>query len=309
MSSSFQNNLLGAGKNWLINKGSNLIFGTPNEGNANRQSTGGMQRFLTEINSDNGFYRGVFFEVYIHGLRDIQSEYSTNLLCHRASLPGFRLETKNNIIYSLPYETPVGVEFDPAWFTFYIDNNFIVNNAIWQSTFNSTDATIGRINPTSWSPKYRDPANLLNIEIVAFSPDFQQTSSNPTSASNSNQNNVQYNGESKTWDGLPILARYVLNNCFFKTVQQTPVAWDAHNDISTLTIEVSYEWYDAYYPNTGARLASNDIKTAPAPLNFDTIITKYPALGIAYDAAKKTILQNPAIMNNPLLNQGSQFLP
>lgn len=296
---SFQNNLLGGAKNWITDKGADLISGVKNNGNANKQRTGGMQRFISEMHANNGFYRANFFEVYIYGITGV--EKSLNILCHNAALPGFRLETKDNVIYQLPYETPVGVTFDPAWFTFYIDNNFTVNNALYNATFNNTNAALGRINPDSWSPKYRDEHTLLKVEVVAFSIDMPGAQETQPSANTSG---------AKTWDGLNILAKYTLHNCFFKAVQQTPVDWGTHNSVSSVTTELSYEWFDAQYPQANNKFNPNSVAPPKGPLsNFDTLVSKFPALGVAYDAAKRTTLQNPAIQNNPLFNQGTNFLP
>lgn len=303
---SLQGNLLGGLKTTGLKKANDLISGARNQTpNANKQRTGGMQRFISQIQAGHGLYRGVFFEVIITNLRDRAASEAFSLLCHQSALPGFRLETKDNVIYALPYETPVGVVFDPCWCTFYIDNTFALPSAIYDATFSKT-ANVGRINPVNWSPKYRDPATLLEVQINAFMPD---PTAYATLATNPNLPPELGNAAMTTSDGLPLIAQYTLKNAFIKTVQQTPVDWSAHNALSSMTLEFSYEWLEASYPGTDVTLQSNKIDPAGAPVNFDTIINKYPALGVAYDAAKRTVLQNPAIMNNPILNQGSQYLP
>lgn len=291
---------MGAGQNWLTNKGADLISGVKKGGNANKQRTGGMQRFITEMQSKNGFYRGAFFEVYFNNIGTTNTQYAMNLICHKAALPGFRLETKDNFIYALPYETPVGVAFDPVWLTFYIDNQFTANNAIWNGTFNNTDSRAGRINQNSWSPKYRMNGALMNIQITAFTIDDPAAQDRNTKSGESIQ----------TWDGLNVVAQYTLHNAFFKAMQQTPVDWAENNVVSSVTAEVSYEWFSVKYPSATDVITPPSVAAAvDGKTNFDTVMAKFPFLGPAYDAAKRTVANNPAVMNNPILNGGGQFLP
>ncbi len=310
---SFGQNLLGEVQNRGITNISDLITGNKrNSPNQNKARTGGLQQFLTQMSKTNGLYRGTFFEVTIYDQRDPTMPFAFNLLCHQASIPGFRLDTVPNTIYSLPYETPIGVAFDPFWCTCFVDNDFSMYDMINQVTFN-TDPSIGRINPNTWSPKFRDPQTLLKVEITAFTPNVISTDPglqttnvyNPTAP-------VGVPPVAKTsHDGLPTIATYTLHNAFIKTVQQTPLDWSAHNNISSVVMEICYEWFDPVITGSSTQVQSNNpnAQTKGSPINIGTIMTKYPELGMAYDAAKRTLSQNQALMNNPLLNQLSNALP
>lgn len=280
---SFYDNLKGGLINLGVDKITDVISGVKNQpvGPA-KPGSGGLQNFITNITTGNGLFRGTFFEVRISGLN---SDYARpmSLLCHQAAFPGFRIETKDNIIYSLPYETPIGVTFDPCWVTCYVDNNFTAQNVIFSELTR-------RVNSASWSPKYRDPEKLLTIDILAFTTKQED-----------------YDTLDKSHDGLPAVTVYTLKNAFIKTAQQLQLDWGAHNNISSLTFEISYEWFETSIQNSIPEPLL--LSSSTPPLNFETVLAKYPALATVYDATKRTILQDQKIMSNPILNQASQLIP
>ncbi len=295
-----EQNLLGSLINQSEQKAANLITGYPQQQpNVNRVVTGGLQRFISKLNSSQGLAKPTLFEVTLLNLTTNTQDLS--FLCHQASIPGFRQETARTTIYSLPYETPVGIEFDPFWCTFYIDNTFTANNTVWQSL------STKRMNTANWSPKYRnDPnngGNLFEVWVAAFNP----STANPAGVTQ------------QTSDGLPLTALYRLKNAFFKTVQQTPLDWSAHNDVMSVTVEILYEWFEVQYPQSGISVYSPEsvLNGSNNPMNFSTVLSQYPALASAYDITKnatlsaisRTVLQNQNIQGNPFLNQASQFIP
>lgn len=294
--SDFLRNLGGGAQNAAVNKAADLISGTPRKDkNANKQNTGGIQNFLTEISSHNGLYRPTFFEVQISNFgTSWEDGRSFSLLCHNAALPGMRVDTIQNTIYGLPYEVPVGMSFSPFWCSFYVDNAFNLPGSLFNEFAKRIDFrdTKNESTNVSWSPKYRNDSPLLIVDVMAFSTDITQ---------NSTANNSDW-----VADGLPVVSKYTLRNAFVKEMQQVNLDWSAHDQMSSITLELSYEWFE----NSVAKPTEppKAIEPEKKPLNFDTIVAKYPALGVAYDAAKRTVQQS-SIMNNPILNQGSQFLP
>ena len=146
------------------------------------------------------------------------------------------------------------------------------------------------INKKSWSPQYRDPKNLLDIDIIAFTAQPQE------------------NHSKTTHDGLPAVAIYKLSNAFIKTITQTPLDWGAVNNISSVMVEICYEWFETEIPGAVSPFA-NEITAKSPPLNFDTVLAKYPILAPIYDATKRTVLGDSRIMSNPILNQVGQFAP
>ncbi len=281
----------------------------------NRSATGsnytpyaGISNFIANINSNGGFYKSNFFEVIFTGMSNGQE---LTLLCHQAALPGYRLETKSNVIYNLPYETPVGVVYDPLWVTFYLDNNFTAISSLFTDTKSRVDVA------GSWSPAYRD-TNLLTVSINAITPQagMQQQS---TLQSYSNSNNVfnDITGSQQTFtnvsdnssnmsstDGLPVVGQYVLKNAFIKTVQQMPLDWAAQNQISSVTVEILYEWYDISTSTQSQPL----LLSGSTPVNFDTVLAQNPLLATTYNATKRTLLNSGALQSSPVANQLSQFL-
>ncbi len=295
-----EQNLIGSLINQSEQKAANLITGTPQtQPNSNRIVTGGLQRFLSTINSTQGLAKPTLFEVSFLNLTTNTTDLS--FLCHQASIPGFRQDTARTTIYSLPYETPVGIEFDPFWCTFYIDNTFTTNNTVWKNI------STKRINTSNWSPKYRnDPnngGNLFEVWVAAFNP----STSNPAGVGQT------------TSDGLPLTALYQLKNAFFKTVQQTALDWGAHNDLMSVTVEILYEWFEVQYPQSGVTVYTPEsvLSGNGNPMNFSSVLNQYPALASVYDVTKnatlsaisRTILQNQNIQSNAFLNQASQFIP
>ena len=300
---SLKNNLLGGIKNKVINAGTDFISGVKNkEGKQGGIRASGLQSFISQIGASNGLFRGTMFEIQISAPSNIfnsDSSRTISLLCHTASLPGITLETTTNTIYQLPYEIPTGVTFDPFFCTCYIDNSFIlpnilfseISNRIDSNQFQNQDLGYGTASDASWSPKYRDPSKLLTVNVVVFSSDPDYGTK------------VGYTTQSN--DGLPFIASYTLKNAFVKTIQQTPLDWGSHDAISTMTMEISYEWFETQMPMASG--TNTPIISTKNPINLDTIMAKNPELGIAYDAAKRSIQQS-GLMNNSVLNQASQFI-
>jgi hypothetical protein len=289
-------NLKGGAQNQATNFAADLITGQKRGNkNATKSNTGGLQNFISEISGRNGLYRPTFFEVQITTLGDWDESRSFSLLCHQAAIPGVRVDTTSGLIYGIPYEVPTGVTFDPCWCSFYIDNAFNLPTVILKELNKRIEIADdkGQSGNVSWSPRYRDDPQhpLFNIDITTFSTDYMTT------------NMDNYNGS--VADGLPVISKYSLKNAFIKTVQQTALDWSAKDNIASMAIEFSYE----YFENTTAKpTPPKTVTPAKNPLNFASVIAANPILGTAYDAAKRTLQQN-SIMNNPIVNQGSQFLP
>lgn len=299
---SFESNLLGGLRTRATNSAADLVTGIAgNISHANKIRTGGLQAFISQMNTSAGFFRGTFFEVAFYNMDTgtFNGQNQLSLLCHQSSIPGVRLETVPNTIYSLKYETPIGVEFDPLYCTAYIDNDFTTHNALYNDMLRS------RINTESWSPKYRDPTKMLKIIVTMFATDLGILGSTTTPLSKKDVSGLPKTSH----DGLPVKATFVLNNAFIKAVQQTPLDWGAQNQVSSVTFEISYEWFDVVVPGGIGSDKPINFGTDTAAVNAATIFTKFPILGTAYDAAKRTAINNPAILNNPALNQLGQFLP
>lgn len=308
---SLESNLLGGAQNRATDWVADKISGTKNQKpQPPREVYGGMASFLSRIQSTNGLLRPTMFEVIISDPTSQQfNGKAFSLLCHQASIPGMRIETKDNVIYQLPYETPVGIAFDPFWCTFYVDNDFSVPQQIYRSIGKSIG--IGREvggsdtkdNMTgSWSPFYRS-TNMLHVQINVI------TISNPDTI---DINKVSDDPSRKlTDDSHPIISTYVLKNAFVKAVQQVPLDWGSQNAVSSMTMEISYEWFEQDVNGTSQLLMGTEEQLATSPSNFDTYLQKYPALAEAYnvakDAVKRTILETPQVMNVPILNQVTQI--
>jgi hypothetical protein len=180
-----------------------------------------------------------------------------------------------------------------------MDNSFNIPSIIYSNISNNsmhlqnTSFGTGHAPTVSWSPKYRDGKGFMDITINVFSSDMNSSSVDVA----------------KSHDGLPGIASYKLKNAFIKGVQKTNLDWSAHDQLASMTIDISYEWFEKTMFNANLAPTPKSLTTpTPAPLNFDTIMANYPALGVAYDAAKRTVQQS-GIMSSPILNQATHFAP
>ncbi len=350
--SSFENNLLGGIKNNISGITDSVITGNGHRKPATRtgKDNQGITNFISQISTANGLYKPNLFEITFTD-KSSKEKNSVSLLCHNTTTPGYNLETSRAIIYSLGYEVPTGINFEPIYCTAYIDNTFSVP-AFLQKQTNK------RINQGSWSPKYRDPSTLMTVTIKAFIPmsdatyktlrnkyanDINSGNSTPGSSmfkdiasattnsfnnlistakndvsnvqsavmgyfgqtQNSNGGSTQSSGSDPTSDGLAVIAEYTLENVFISRVMQTGLDWASHDAFGKIEFYLSYEWFTSKFDGTPMPFVPAPNTTVP--LNFSTLLTKYPVLGTVYNAATRTIGQS-SLMSNPIINQAFNIL-
>jgi hypothetical protein len=306
MANNFKDNLISSGKSKLITGLTDNISGIgKNKKPKEKVLKAGLQNFIHHINTQNGIFRPTCFEVQFTtaGNYDLRN---FSIICHQAAIPGINVETTKGEIYALPYEIPIGVSYAPFWCTFYIDNEFQIPNTLQQLISRRVDIPQGGQNGTvsNFSPMYRDDSNLnLEVNIIMFSTDSDSMNSTGPSGWGKGASTAKL-----TLDNMPTISYYSLKNAFIKSIQETPLSWESQNQLASVTVEISYEWFESRAMNEIKNVATQ-LDPATPPVNLASILANNPILGTVYNAGKRTILNsNNGLMSSPLGNQVSQFL-
>ena len=242
---------------------------------------GGLQSFISKVNQLGGMYRPVWYEVIITHSTPVteKAAQSLSLLCHGAALPGFKIQTTQGFVQGIPYEVPVGVEYDPLNMNFYVDNRFTASNIFYKTVFGNVGKNNGALNRTTFQPKYRK-SSMFNITINAFSPDRWSS---------------LLSGSNTTVDGLPILAQYKFTNCFVKGLSNVNLSWEDTNSVSSVMVDFSYEYYDARFP------ANGDLLIGHANTGmFETLLNRFPLQATLFNGVNKTLSNDSGFKNNPV---------
>lgn len=188
-----------------------------------------LQEFITQYKDTltGGFARTSNFELSFFNFSSGAKLFST--FCNNSTIPGYELETERSTIYSLSYEIPVGIHYDPLMVSFYVDNGFTLPAMIYN---NRNDKVI---NLESYSPRYRDEKMLFTCVLTVFDSGNQ----------------------------FPI-AIYTMDKCFIKTLQQQSVDWSSHNQVMNMTMMIEYEYlYEIALDRLAAVNQNNKVGNKP----------------------------------------------
>ena len=161
-------------------------------------------------------------------------------MCHTAAIPGYRAKTTMGKIYGLQYEVVTGVEYDPLWLTFYSDILHKIPEAFFTNAkLSMLDADELISNQTSFSPKYKDDYKFM-LELEIMDENFQT------------------------------VVKYILIDCFIKTVQQLPLSYNG-DGVSSVAVEVVFERIISERQDNHTRnITSTTQGSQPAPSRLKT---------------------------------------
>lgn len=170
-----------------------------------------MKDFLGNL-SKNGhaMAKSTLFEVRFFGLDTsaigTEGARTVSLLCHRATLPSWRIDSVTNRIYGYNVEMPKDIEMGAVSFSFYVDRRWKIAQMFenYREKMFNTQA--------DWSMRYRSDYEIPVVQIITYDPD------------------------NKSEVGL-----YSFQECYVKSVNNSELNWAAANQVQEIQIELSYD--------------------------------------------------------------------